>query len=867
MKRLLLFVILFVVVCKLGLSQTTVNVSNAAQLQAALNNAVAGQTIVLADGAYAQSGGFSVPSGINGTALQPITLQGTANAILQANSVNSGYALYLAGNSYWVLKGFSVSTAQKGIMLDYSNFNVLDNITVSSIGMEGIHLRRYSSYNTIRGCSVNNTGQINTKYGEAIYVGSANSNWATYTNGNPDTCNYNIIYNNVFGGSITAENIDIKEGTTGGYIIGNTFNGSGVSSTTDATSWVEVKGNYYTVLNNTGSYTIQHGLRTSVVYTGWGNYNTFSGNACNVNVSGGYGVYIQTSSSNGTAANNTVCTSNTVLGTNSGITNITKTACPATPYVWTGITDNKWNTASNWSSNSIPPAGSNIVIPYVQRAPSLSSSDFSVNNLSINGGASLTVSKNFTIAGTPANCGTIEIAPQGALLSNTVPGGNVVLDASITAQRGWRIFANPFSTTQSFSTIATVNGITINTNPNASSSLADVRTFSNANNSWSNAGQTVNANVPYALFIRGLATEVNGAIYNSGPSSFTYKVNGTLNGNSVVINPASASNFIIVGNPFPAPVNSIALTAGASLPYYTYQIIQGNTALQQQTIAGSWVPVLASDNNTTIPVLGAVAFQPPNTTAFSINAASAINTSGTLQTNLFGNEHKEVFLMDVEKNNQFQDRVILTTNVLSSAAGTDKMDLAKFSNERVNLYTITADSVRLAVDSRNIWSDTIRIGLVADTGMHRFIFRQNNFSGNNSMLLYDRWADTLVAVTEGNNYTFKVTADTASIGENRFVLYFAGNKQNAVNTDMLTSSMPVTVLGNPVNNHTILLKVTETDKPLQAIMYDMDGKIVKMFGNIVQGINKLYTGPVNKGIYVLHISDGINVKTQRIFIN
>ena len=99
--------ILLLFFAKLLFSQT-INVSTATQLQNALNVAQAGQTIVLANGSYVKSGGFTVPSGIHGTQNAPIILLGNANTVLSSGNLNSGYALGLGGNNYWKLKGFTV---------------------------------------------------------------------------------------------------------------------------------------------------------------------------------------------------------------------------------------------------------------------------------------------------------------------------------------------------------------------------------------------------------------------------------------------------------------------------------------------------------------------------------------------------------------------------------------------------------------------------------------------------------------------------------------------------------------------------------------------------------------------------------------
>ncbi|HQV86085.1 MAG TPA: hypothetical protein PLO70_15245 [Chitinophagaceae bacterium] len=303
-------------------SSRVVNVSTAAQLSAALLNALPGDEIVMANGIY--KGKFVIGSAVSGTAAKPVLLRGSRNVILDAENVNTGYVLHLQA-SYWKVKGFTLTNGLKGLMVDGARYCVIDSIYVHTIGEEGIHLRKFSSQNTIQNSEVSNIGLKTPDYGEGIYIGSAKSNWATYTNGVPDLCDSNKIFNNKLGPGITAECIDIKEGTTGGIIRGNNFDATGITGANSGDSWIDVKGNNYLIEENTGynpgGSIFKDGYQVHVAYAGWGNYNVFKNNECSVNAAG-YGFNIQLSGSNGTSTGNKVYTDNTVSGALSGTANI-----------------------------------------------------------------------------------------------------------------------------------------------------------------------------------------------------------------------------------------------------------------------------------------------------------------------------------------------------------------------------------------------------------------------------------------------------------------------------------------------------------------------------------------------------------------
>ncbi len=321
-----------------------VNVANATELQAALTAAKAGQTIKLKDGTYTRSGGFIINAGINGTKAAPVKLQGTKAAFISSGSTTSGNGLWLKGNNFWILEGFTVNKSKKAIMLDNSHNNILINITVNNIGDEGIHLRTYSSYNTVKNCYVDSVGSVSGASGtaEGIYIGSSVSNWTTYTGGNPDTCNYNTVSGNSFGPHIPSENLDVKEGTKGGIISNNTFNGAGLNGVNSGDSWLDLKGNYYSVFCNTGSNTLTDGFQTHILVAGSGDYNTFYDNTLTVG-SSGYGINVQTSGSKGTADHNMICSNNKADESSKGISNIAVKSCNKSCLL-TGISNSNLHT-------------------------------------------------------------------------------------------------------------------------------------------------------------------------------------------------------------------------------------------------------------------------------------------------------------------------------------------------------------------------------------------------------------------------------------------------------------------------------------------------------------------------------------------
>ena len=252
----------------------TKTVSTASGLKAAVKAAKAGDTIVLAKGTYTLLG---LELAANGTASQRITLRGSG-ATITTGSASKGYGIHVTGD-YWVITGVTVTKSLKGIVADGATHLLIDGVTVTSVGQEGIHLRSQSTYAVVRNSTISATGTVDKGYGEGIYVGSAKSLWKTYTGSatTPDRSDHVIIENNHIS-QTPAEGIDIKEGTTSGTVRGNVFTNAGYSGVHDADSWVDVKGNRYVISGNSGTSAKLDAFQTHVQLPGWGRWNSFSGN-------------------------------------------------------------------------------------------------------------------------------------------------------------------------------------------------------------------------------------------------------------------------------------------------------------------------------------------------------------------------------------------------------------------------------------------------------------------------------------------------------------------------------------------------------------------------------------------------------------
>ncbi|PKQ64188.1 hypothetical protein BZG02_05015 [Labilibaculum filiforme] len=244
----------------------TIHCNTAEQILEAMENAKPGDEIIIASGTYIATKKTQAPDnrgkwarfvGIgSGNSTKPITVRGaslTNRPILQGPTGDyNGYTMRIFGN-YWIIKDLIITEGAKGLVLDRSYDCQLTNILVHNVGDEGIHLRDGSSNNVVNKCEIMNTGVVQAKYGEGIYVGSDKNQHTTdpsKTDYNP-YCFDNTIENCKIGPDVAAEGVDVKEGTQNTIIRNCEFSAKGISGENSADAFIDLKGALAFVYNNT----------------------------------------------------------------------------------------------------------------------------------------------------------------------------------------------------------------------------------------------------------------------------------------------------------------------------------------------------------------------------------------------------------------------------------------------------------------------------------------------------------------------------------------------------------------------------------------------------------------------------------------
>ena len=245
----------------------TATVSTRAELVAAINASAPGTVIRLNPGSY--TGRYEI-SNRNGTEAKPIWICGSRAAVLDGYGTGTNSGVRIDSSSHVVLTGMTVRNSAKGItVINSSNITIADT-RVATIGEEAIHLRTNTTDSTVIGNTISDTGLMTPMYGEAIYVGTAEPNWCSYSNCLPDASDRNTIVLNTISNT-TAEPIEAKEGATNGLISRNSIDGTGMSEHSD--SLIAIQSNGWVVSKNTGSNAPLDGLQVWEQGPGWGMNN------------------------------------------------------------------------------------------------------------------------------------------------------------------------------------------------------------------------------------------------------------------------------------------------------------------------------------------------------------------------------------------------------------------------------------------------------------------------------------------------------------------------------------------------------------------------------------------------------------------
>ncbi|MBN8838512.1 MAG: T9SS type A sorting domain-containing protein [Sphingobacteriia bacterium] len=513
-----------------------------------------------------------------------------------------------------------------------------------------------------------------------------------------------------------------------------------------------------------------------------------------------------------------------------------------------------------------------------------SAGTFTTNSFGLSLGSSASAVIGSTAALTISSGGTVDFNNRPVTIQSTASGTghintisgtlsnatNVTIQQYLSAKRGWRFLGNPTGASLTLSTFATNSNIDLN---NGTQSAATAYTYDGTKiapaSPWVAAGATWAANKGLLLFVRGKSAEgVGGGSYT--PSNVTLSatgslVSGTQAAQSLTYDAVNTNaQWNVVVNPYPSPVSVKNLTgiynnAGINQSIYVFNPNKNTGATNASLADGDYDFVtLGSSTDFIIPSFGAFFIQ-TQAASQTVQFTEAAKASGGDQ-RLFGTntDYRVAELLLTDKDNNALDRAELMQDAGSTSLGNDHWDLPKLTMSKQYLCLFSSDNKQLAIDARKSFlTDTVKMGAFINN-QQEYKLQIGNYSLPDDIVLElkDNYAHTTTELKKGTSYSFTVTADAASEGMGRFLIY-ARSSVTAVVSDGQnnTGDALLNVMPNPARDH-ILLQLPAYPAPVSTTikMFSIDGKLVKEITTSQNGGTlKIAIAELPKGLYVVHV--------------
>lgn len=400
------------------------------------------------------------------------------------------------------------------------------------------------------------------------------------------------------------------------------------------------------------------------------------------------------------------------------------------------------------------------------------------------------------------------IAGGGAIAAGSSSGGYITGAVTVQrysqAQRGYRTLSHPYTTAQAISQLT--DNIRI-TGLIANSGLYGVASGAAQAFNYVPTGLAGNASqilVPITdatatswgvgkalyLFVRGNANEgMNGpgaASYNNVVSPVTLDVSGGIvNQGDVAVSLGYGSlatdNYNLIGNPYPCPINLKNVTGLNVGTVYVYNPRKNYGSLPDPfSIVGGFDSYMFVNGVTdiTVPIMGGFYIK----TIMGGQSVTFKETdkfvSATPTYTMFGTNKYPLITLKVTTPDGDVDEVKIGFDANASSTANDIHDAPKLNNSLFNFYSISSDNKQLAIDYRNdkMVDSIIQLGIKTNINRTYTIsvaeFRDMPTS---QLLLRDKLLNKVTPLTQiGDRYTFNITTDTLTKGNNRFELGLLG---------------------------------------------------------------------------------------------
>jgi hypothetical protein len=308
----------------------------------------------------------------------------------------------------------------------------------------------------------------------------------------------------------------------------------------------------------------------------------------------------------------------------------------------------------------------------------------------------------------------------------------------------------------------------------------------------------------------------------------------------------------VIANPYPASIDLSGIVRGTGIAssYWLWDPWQGT--------GGGYLATRAKDI-TILPPFGAFIVRVIENTGNYLLFTENCKT-GSQKTPPPDGDYIE---LQLQSGKIYWDRIRLFA-VDSARIYFDGSDAEKFSNEEVNFYSISRDKKRLSIDARPI-NNTSVIPIGLETNLKQsFSIKITgiNLPADNTLQLHDRYLQKWIQLEKDSSYSFTVTADTLSQGDQRFEISTYRKPADTASAYKLISSIyPV-----PAQDKIIVSFKAPVVANTAIRILSQNGNVVKQLtlGMRKDGQITIPVPELSPGIYMVTIQCGEYNTTQKI---
>lgn len=463
--------------------------------------------------------------------------------------------------------------------------------------------------------------------------------------------------------------------------------------------------------------------------------------------------------------------------------------------------------------------------------------------------------------------------------------GDVICDKYIHGgRRAFRFFGHPFSTAIPLSQIEPY--IDITGNGGAANGFTPTAT-NNPSAFWYNTitgnGSTTNDSTGWIPFtntngvganawnrFEGMRMLVRGGkgdgicACNTNDNPVVMKMHGPINecDQTVTLTANSNAGFNFISNPYASDIDMSLATRGNAIGanFSVWDPNQGLVgAYVDQPFSLSYIlPAYSSFFTTCNSNAG------KTITFHETDKTSASPTGNLFKTTGLGNNIVQLRILS-NNDSLSWDRLLLMFND-NALAGTDQLDGTKLLNPDLSFYTFSGDNDQLAVDQRPYVSgQVVKLGISTDVNQ-TYSIRVDDYSlpAGGVLYLHDKYLNQVQQLQQGMHYSFAVTTDAASQGDNRFELNVSGTA--GIANVSSTSEMKVDMFPNPATDNATISYEAPVRGNTTLIVTNLVGQQVYMnqLGQQQTGKVSLPLNTLASGIYMVTLKCGDFSVTKRL---